>query len=50
MSPSIQTLIDKFKNVIFEKVEIECQDTSTLREYLPLFVNQESKSDAKIKF
>ena len=50
MSSSIQTLIDGFKNVAFEKVEFECQDNSTLIELLPLLVNQASKSDKKIHF
>ena len=50
MSPSIQTLIDEFKNVVFEKVGMECQDNSTLIELLPLLVNQDSYPDVKIKF
>ena len=50
MSPSIQTLIDEFKNVVFDKVELECQDNSTLVEVLPLLLNQDSKSVVKINF
>ena len=34
MSLSVQTLIDKFKIVVFEKFELECPYTSTLLEFL----------------
>ena len=47
MSLSYQTLIDEFENVVFEKVEMEYQDYSTVVEFFPLLVNQDSKSDIK---
>ena len=47
MSPSIRTLIDEFKNVVFAKVDLEYQDISTLRKLLPHLVNQNSKSDVE---
>ena len=51
MSPSIQTGIDEFKNVVFEKdVELKYQDKSKLRELLPHLVNQDYKSDVIDKF
>ena len=50
MSPSIQTLKNEIKNVVFEKVDLEQQDNSTLKQLLPNLVNQDSKSDVKDKF
>ena len=50
MSPSIGTLIHKFKNPVFEKVELEYQDDSTPIKISTLLVNQYSKSDVKDKF
>ena len=50
MSPSIQTLIDEFKNAVFAQVDLEYQDNLTLIELLPHLVNQDSKSDVKDKF
>ena len=47
MSSSIQTLTDEFKNVIFEKDELECQDVSTQEELLPPPDTQNSKSNIK---
>ena len=47
MSPSIQTLIDEFKNVVLVKVYLEYQGNSTLIEPLLHLVNQDSKSDVK---
>ena len=47
MSPSFQTWMDEFKNVVFTKVELEYQDISTLIEFLPHLVNQDSQSDVK---
>ena len=47
MSPSIQTLIDEFKTVIFPKVDFEHKDNLTLKELLPHLVNRDSKSDVK---
>ena len=49
MSPSVQTLIDEFKNVVFAKVELDHQNNSKLIELLPHLVNQDSKSDVKDK-
>ena len=50
MSPSIQTWIDEFSNVVFAKVDLEYQDNSTLIELLPHLVNQGSKSDVEDNF
>ena len=50
MSPSIQTWIDEFSNVVFAKVDLEYQDNSTLIELLPHLVNQSSKSDVEDNF
>ena len=47
VSPSIQTLIDELKNVVFAKVDLEYQDNSTLVELLPQLVNEDPKSDVK---
>ena len=47
MSPSIQTLIDEYKKLVFEKNELEYQDNSILIEFLPLLVNQECISEKK---
>ena len=47
MSPSIQSLIDEFKSVVFAKVDLEHQNKSTLIKLLPYLVNQDSKSDVK---
>ena len=49
-SPSNQTLIEDFKKFFFEEVELECQDNSTPMEILPTLVNQDFKSEVKIKF
>ena len=49
MSPSVQTLIDDFKNFVITKVDLEYRDNSTLIELLPHLVNQDSKSDVKDK-
>ena len=50
MSPSIDTLIDEFKKVVFKQVELDYQDNSTIIELLPPLVYQDSKSDVKEKF
>ena len=50
MSPLNQTLIEEFKNIVFEKAELECQDKSTLIEILPVLVNQDPKSDVRDQF
>ena len=47
ISPSIQTLIEEIKSVVFEKDEWEYRDISILKALLPLVVNQDSKFDAK---
>ena len=49
MSPLTQTLIEESRKLVFEKVESECQGNSILTEFLPLLVNQDFKSDVKIK-
>ena len=43
MSSSIQILIDKFKNDVFDKVELEYQDKETLNKLLPFLVYHEIK-------
>ena len=43
-------LIEEFKNVAFAKVESENSNKSTLKEFLPHLVNQDSKSDVKDRF
>ena len=48
-SPSIQTWIDEFSNVL-AKVDLEYQDNATLIELLPHLVNQGSKSDVEDNF
>ena len=50
MAPSNQTLMDDIINVVFEKVDLECQDKSILIEFLPTLFNEDSKFDVKIKF
>ena len=50
MSPLIQTLIDEFNNVVFEKVQLEYQGNSSLIELLSHLLNQDSKSGVKENF
>ena len=50
MSPSIQTWIDEFSNVVLAKVVLEYQDNSILIELLPHLVNEGSKSDVEDDF
>ena len=50
MSPSIQTSIDEFSNVVLAKVVLEYQDNSILIELLPHLVNEGSKSDVEDDF
>ena len=45
MSPPIHT--NEFKNVVFQRVEFENQDNSTLIGILPHLVNQDSKSNVE---
>ena len=47
MSPSIQTWIDEFTNVVSAKVVLEYQDNSILIELLPHLVNEGSKCDVE---
>ena len=50
MPTSIQTLTDELKKAVFVKVDLEYQDKSTLLQFLPNLVNQDSNSDVKDKF
>ena len=50
ISPSIQTLIEEFKTIVFEKDDLGYPDFSILKALLQLFVNQDSKSDVTEKF
>ena len=50
MTPSIQTLMKKFKAVIFEKDEFEHRDMSKLMALLPLSAYQGSDSSLKNNF
>ena len=50
MSPSIQTWIDEFSNVVLAKFVLEFQDNSILIELLPHLVNEGSKSDVEDDF
>ena len=47
MSPSIQTLIEEFEHVVFEKGELEYWDVSWLKTLFPLLVIQDSNSDVE---
>ena len=47
MSPSIQALVDEFKNVAVAKIYFEYQDNSTPIELLPYLVNVDSQSEVK---
>ena len=49
MTASVQTLIEEFKAVVFEKDELQNRDTSQLKSILPLLVKQESISDVTKK-
>ena len=44
-SPSIQTLIEELKSVVLQKDELEHRDISILTAFLPIVVNEDSKSD-----
>ena len=50
LSPSIQTWIDEFSNVVLAKVVLEYQDNSILIELLPHLVKEGSKSDVEDDF
>ena len=50
MSPSNETLRDKFKTNVFDKGEMECQDKSSPIKLLRLLVKKVFKSGVKIKF
>ena len=45
ISPSTQTITEKFKIVVFEVDELEYRDISIQKTFLPLLVNQDSNSE-----
>ena len=50
MKASIQNLVQELIAVIFEKDELELQDKSELKSFLPFLAYQYSNSDVEIKF
>ena len=46
----IQSLIQKFKALVLEKDELELQDMSDLKAFLPLLAYRDSKSEIAILF
>ena len=49
-TPSIQTLTEEFKAVVFVEEMIEHQDKSTLIQFVPLTAHQDSNSDVENNF
>ena len=47
---SFQTFIERFKSLVFEKIELEYQDIPTLKALMTLWVNQYFNSDVENKF
>ena len=49
ITPKIQIIIEKFKDIYFKKDELEYRDNSILIAALPVFVSQDSKSGVENK-
>ena len=49
MKPSSQNLIQEFKAVFSENVELEIRNKSELKALLPLLADQDFKSDVELK-
>ena len=50
MEPGFQTLVEEFKAVVFDEVELDYQYMSTLTALLPLSANQDSDFNVESKF